>query len=86
MLHPRRWLVNATVLPAIGYRHTYENSTDGKKDMFSTNVTGLFSVVYNHRSLFASLTGRFDGNIYFGSSYTFMNSIESLSLVVGARF
>lgn len=86
VLHPRRWLVNATVLPAIGYRHTYENSTDGKKDMFSTNVTGLFSVVYNHRSLFASLTGRFDGNIYFGSSYTFMNSIESLSLVVGARF
>ncbi|MCM1094217.1 MAG: DUF4421 domain-containing protein [Lachnospiraceae bacterium] len=86
VLHPRRWLVNVTVLPSVGYKHSYEDSTDGKKDMFALAPRVMLGVVYNHRNLFASLNGRFDGHLHFGDGYTFFNSIESLSLNVGMRF
>ncbi len=86
VLHPRRWLVNVTALPSIGYKHSYEDSTDGKKDMFATTAKLMLGVVYNHRNLFASLNGRFDGHLHFGDGYTFFNSIESFSLNVGMRF
>nr|WP_301752803.1 DUF4421 family protein [uncultured Muribaculum sp.] len=61
-------------------------STEGRKDMFSTNVRAMMSVVYNHRSLYASLVGRYDGHIYYKSSYTFVNSNNSVTLNIGTRF
>lgn len=86
VLHPRRWLVNATILPALGYKYSHSNSSEGKRDMFATNLKARFAVVYNHRALFASLQGRFDGSLYFNNDYVFFNSIESLTLVFGVRF
>lgn len=86
VLHPRRWLINLTVLPSIGYKHTYEDATVGKRDMFSTNMNVNFSVVYNHRALFCAVNGRFDGFLYFTKDFTFMNSQESLLATVGMRF
>lgn len=85
-LVPRRWLLNLTVLPSIGYRYSYRDSSDGKRDLFSTNLRAMFSAVYNHKALFATLTARFDGHLYFNNNYTLFDSIESLSFVVGARF
>ncbi len=86
VLHPKRWLINATVFPAFGYRHSYHDSTDSRKSLLATSLHARFAVVYNHRALFASLGGRVDGHLYYNSRYTFFNSVESLSLVVGARF
>lgn len=86
VLKPRVWLVNLTVLPSIGYKHTYDGSTVGQRDMFSTNLSVHSSVVYNHRALFASLQGRFDGYLYFTNQLTFLNSHETLSAMVGIRF
>lgn len=86
VLSPRKWLINLTALPSVGYKHSNEGTTEGRKDMFSTNVRLMTSVVYNHRSLFASLQGNFEGHLYFTRGYTFFNSIESLSLIVGCRF
>lgn len=86
VLHPRRWLINATIMPSVGYKHSYEGATDGRKSMFSTNGRLMLSGVYNHRSLFAALQANVEGHFYFAKGYTFFNSIESLSLVVGARF
>lgn len=85
-LKPRQWLANITLFPAVGYRHTYHNSTDNRRHMIATSLHARFSFVYNHRALFASLTGRFDGHLYFNRNYTFFNAIESISLIVGARF
>lgn len=82
----RRWLLNITAMPALGYKHLYGDSADGRKDMFSANLKMMGSVVYNHKALFASLTGRFDGHIYMGRSYTFLNSTESVTFLVGFRF
>lgn len=86
VLSPRRWLINLTVMPSIGYRHSYTDSSEGKKRMLASNIRARFALVYNHKALFVSLNGRIDSNIYFNSKYTFFNSIESLSLIVGARF
>lgn len=86
VLKPRVWMINLTLFPSLGYRHAYHDSSDRRKHMLATSAHARFAVVYNHKSLFASLNGRFDGHMYFNSRYTFFNSIESLSLVVGARF
>ena len=86
VLGPKKWLLNITAMPALGYKHLYGDSADGRKDMFSANIKMLGSVVYNHRALFASLTGRFDGYLYMGRSYTFLNSTESITFLVGFRF
>lgn len=83
---PKRWLVNVTVLPSIGYKHAYKGSSDGLPHMVSTNIRGSFSVVYNHRALFVAMLGKADLHFYFAKHYTFFNSIESLSLNVGMRF
>lgn len=86
VLKPRKWLVNVTAMPSVGYKHSYEGTTDGKKHMLSANGRFMLSGVYNHRSLFAALQANLEGHLYFAKGYTFFNSIESLSLVVGARF
>lgn len=83
---PKTWLVNVTVLPSIGYKHAYKDSSDGLPHMVSTNIRGSFSVVYNHRALFVALMGKADLHFYFAKNYTFFNSIESLSCNVGMRF
>ena len=85
-LSPRRWLANLTVLPSLGYRHSYSGSSEGSKDMLALNFKMRFSFVYNHKALFASLNGKFDGDLFFNKSYSFFDSTESLSLIVGCRF
>lgn len=85
-LSPRRWLANLTVLPSAGYRHSYSSSSEGCKNMLAANIRVRFSFVYNHKALFASLNGRFDGDFFFNSRYSFFDSTESLSLIVGCRF
>lgn len=86
VIRPRKWLVNATLLPSLGYKHTFEGTTSGRKDMFSLNGRAMFSVVYNHRNLFAALMGNAGGHVYFGNGYTFVNNNFSLSLTGGVRF
>lgn len=88
VLKPRKWLVNVTALPFIGYKHTStDNQTDRKiRDMISTNVGMMGSIVYNHKSLFASLEGRFTGFVNYSTDYTFFYSTQLMTLVVGTRF
>lgn len=86
VLHPRRWLINLTTNPSIGFRHSYADSSEGSKTMLATNLRARFAFVYNHKALFASLSGRVDANLFFNSKYAFFNSTESVSLIVGARF
>lgn len=86
VLKPRRWLLNVTLMPSVGLRRSYEDSTEGEKDMFSTSLRGMFGVVYNHRSLFAAVNGNFLSHIYHTSSYTFVNTDGSLTATVGVRF
>jgi hypothetical protein len=81
-----KWVFNITVLPSIGYKHSYQDATETRKDMFATNLKLRSSLTYNHKALFVGLLGRVDGHLYLGSGYSFLNSVESVSMQVGARF
>ncbi|MCM1028559.1 MAG: DUF4421 domain-containing protein [Pseudoflavonifractor sp.] len=88
VLYPRRWLINLTTLPFIGYKHS---STDDKpdrdiRDMISINLGMMGSVVYNHRALFLALQARFNGFLNLSPDYTFFSSTQLGTLVVGFRF
>lgn len=86
VLKPRRWLINVTAAPSIGYKSYYSNGVDGKNRFVSTNIAAQMGVVYNHRSLFCALTLKGRGYFYFANGYTFFNSTESATATVGMRF
>lgn len=86
VLQPKTWLINATVLPSIGLRCSYSDSSVGRSRSVSTNLRAMFSVVYNRDTFFATLQGRFDGSVYYDKQYTLFDTINSLSLIIGARF
>lgn len=83
---PRKWLVNSIGLLAAGYKHGYEDATDGRRNMVANNIKLRFALVYNHRALFASLQTRFDGYLYYNSNLAYFNSFTTLTAVIGARF
>lgn len=85
-IRPKKWLINLTGLGALGYRHSYKDSTHGDKNIVATNLLGRFSVVYNRRALFAGMLGNFNASFYFDRNYSFFNAIFSWSFIVGARF
>lgn len=85
-IRPARWLANITMVPSVGFRHSYSDSSTGSKNMLAANFRFRFSLVYNHRAFFSSLTGRVDTDLFFNSKYTFFNSTESLSMIFGMRF
>lgn len=85
-LRPRKWLLNITYLQGVGYKHTKEDNTDGRRSMVAINPTLTGSLVYNHKALFVALQGRFNGRFYFNGNYTFFNSLSTAQLTVGARF
>lgn len=86
VLRPQAWLFNITVSPSAGLRTSYEDATEGHKYMLSTNLRGMFSLVYNHRALYASLNGSAIAYMFNGHNYTFVNSNLSLHTTVGIRF
>lgn len=86
VLKPRRWLLNLTAMGSLGYKRTYEDATDGRRNLLANNYKLTSSLVYNHRKLFASAQMRFNGYLYFNSSFTHFSTFSSLTLTVGMRF
>lgn len=88
VLKPRKWLINLTTLPFIGYKHssTTDHPSRDIRNMMSMNFTGMTSVVYNHRALYAAMQGRFNGFFNMSADYTFFNSNQMVTLIAGFRF
>ena len=88
VLSPKKWLLNITALPFVGYKHTttLDPSDRSIRNMLSTNLTMLGSVVYNYRGLFLSLQGRFNGFVNMSNDLTFFSSNQMLTIVTGFRF
>ncbi len=82
----KHWLFNISAIPSFGFKHCLGSSVEGKTDLFSLNVKGMFALVYSHRDLFVGLHGKMDGHWYASRQYNFFNSIENLSLTAGVRF
>lgn len=86
VLRPRKWLMNFTGLVSMGYKHSYENATDGRRDLLANNAELATALVYNHRAVFASVNARFHLYFYYNSSFIYVNSLSQLTATVGIRF
>lgn len=87
---PHHWLYNITALPSVGVKRSILTEIDDPgrhvKNMLSLNTQIKTSFTYNHRAFFAAALLRFDGGFFVANDYSFFNSMESLSLLVGVRF
>lgn len=86
VLKPRRWLFNVTAMGAVGYKKSYEDSTDGKRNLVANNYKLTLGLVYNHRALFAGAVVKFNGFLYYNSNFTHFNTLNNFSAIVGMRF
>lgn len=88
VLHPRRWLLNGTVMAAVGYKRQFDSEQRHPSiSRFANNYRLNMALVYNHRALFASLTMRGQVFVNFTSTdITHLNSFLSLTAAVGMRF
>lgn len=80
------WLYNITFAPSIGYRHSFPNSIDGKKSMFSTNVTAKMALVRTAGNFFYALTANHEGHWYHSTMHSFYNSYSDFDFTAGFRF
>lgn len=86
VLKPRRWLINVTAMGAIGYKRTYEDATDGKRDLVANNYKLSVGSVYNHKALFVGGVLKINGFLYYNSNFTHFNTLNTFSIIVGMRF
>jgi len=80
------WLYNITVVPSIGYRHSFPNSIDGKRSLLSTNLNGRMALVRTAGNFFYALTFSHEGHWYASTNHSFYNSYNNLDVTAGFRF
>lgn len=84
--YKNKFLFNVTVIPTLGVAHNFEDSFEGKRNMFSMNMKGRLALVYNQGDCFLGLNAKMDGHWYKSREYSFFNSLETLSFCAGVRF
>ena len=80
------WLYNIMVVPSIGYRHSFPNSIEGKKSLFSTNLNGRMALVRTAGNFFYALTLSHEGHWYHSRMHSFYNSYSNIDITAGFRF
>ena len=80
------WLYNITVVPSIGYRHSFPNSIDGKKSLLSTNLNGRMALVRTAGNFFYAFNVNHEGHWYTSTRHSFYNSYNTFDLTAGFRF
>lgn len=87
VIEPRKWLVNLTLLPGVGYKNSSENRSDNHfMTYLSTNLVGMGSLVYNHRALYASLQVKGAAYVNYSTNYTFTTATGIATAFIGVRF
>ena len=80
------WLFNVTVVPSIGYRHSFPNSIEGKKSLLSTNLNGGLALVRTAGNFFYAFNFNHEGHWYQSTMHSFYNSYSNFDLTAGFRF
>jgi len=81
-----RWTLNATLLPAIGYRRNINDESQGRKHALSTSLNGQVGFVLHRKRFFYGLNAAFD--IFWSNFSTngFINSTVDLNINIGLSF
>lgn len=82
----KKWLLNLTVAPYVGYRHIIGTSHEDKASAWSINMRGRLGAVYNHKQYFVGLQSYADIHRYRSENYFFVGSILDFTALVGIRF
>ena len=74
-------------MPCVGYRNS-ELHTDsrGRREMISANMIGRMSLTYNNRMLFCGIVAKFNGGFILNKNFSFFNSTQYATAIVGVRF
>ena len=88
VLKPRRWLINATGMVAVGYRQLISSGDErDSKSRVANNFKINVAAVYNHKALFAAFTARGMGYVNYNmGDLSHLNTIISFTAAVGMRF
>ena len=82
----RKWLLNLTVTPYVGYRYNLLPDPDVKASALSLNLRGKMAAVYNHKQFFAGLQGYADHHGFQSNETRIVSSILNVTLLGGIRF
>ncbi len=82
----RKWLINATLTPYLGYRHFIRTDINDPASAFSLNLRLRVGVVYNHKRFFVGLHNLVDMHRYRSEQYRLYNGLIDISLLAGIRF
>ena len=78
----RKWLLNFTITPYIGYRYNILPQTSA----FSLNLRARTAAVYNHKQFFLGIQGYADHHRYKTKETRLVNSYLDFSFLAGIRF
>ena len=82
----RKWLLNFTLTPYIGYRYNINPHPGIKQSDVSINMRGRIGAVYNHKKFFLGLQGYADHHRFHASGSRMINSIIDFTALAGIRF
>jgi len=82
----RKWLLNVTLTPYIGYRYNHFHSNDGMASALSLNLRGRIGAVYNHKKFFVGIQGYADHHRYKAGDGRLVNSMIDFTALAGIRF
>ena len=81
----RKWLLNFTLTPYLGYRYHHFKSEDSPSS-FSLNIRARVGAVYNHKQFFVGLQAFGDHHRYKSDSDRLVNSLLDFTALAGIRF
>ena len=82
----RKWLLNFTITPYVGYRYNHFPMADDKASNFSLNCRARTAAVYNHKQFFLGIHGNADHHRYKSKNSRLVSSLIEFSILAGIRF
>lgn len=82
----RKWLLNLTFTPYIGYRYNILPQPGEKRSDISLNLRGRLGLVYNHKNFFFALQSYADHHRYSKNDTRLVNSLVEFTALAGIRF
>lgn len=82
----RKWLMNFTLTPYLGYRYNHFHNDDGMASALSLNARARIASVYNHKQYFIGLQFYADHHRYKSKNSRLVNSLIDFSVMAGIRF
>ena len=82
----RKWLLNTTVTPYLGYRYNHFHDDGNMSSAVSLNLRVRTAAVYNHKNYFVGFQGFADHHRYKSKNSRLVNSTIDFTALAGIRF